>query len=286
MSSGIVIHRSRHAQQFVVVPNSIARDGRLSFRARGLLVMLLSLPSEWHLTTDSLAEDNPDSRTAIRAAMQELRHAGYVELVTERGSDGRIRRHLEVFDTPQTRRGQAAPGPTSGNDASSQVAPNAGIPAAGKPAAGKPAAGKPAAGKPADKRSTERSTELEKTDRKHGSLSRAAVALADAGATEREILEIVRKIEADPSVRYAAAYLKAAIGNGDAAVLIAEARNQLEQDEAMRRTFSAGAAGASKKPPWCGQCDKGTRLTTGPSIRRCPDCHPLTQDQHREDGQL
>lgn len=98
---GIVIHRSRHAQEYVVVPNSIARNATLSFLARGLLVMLLSLPPDWHVTTDMLAEDNPDSRTGIRGAMRELREAGYVQLLAERGKDGRTRRQLEVFDTPQ-----------------------------------------------------------------------------------------------------------------------------------------------------------------------------------------
>ena len=98
---GVTIHRSRHAQDYVVVPNGIARDKRLSFLARGLLVMLLSLPPDWHVTTDTLAEDNPDSRTGIRAAMRELREAGDVQLLAERGKDGRMRRHLEVFDTPQ-----------------------------------------------------------------------------------------------------------------------------------------------------------------------------------------
>lgn len=98
---GIVIRRSHHAQNYVVVPNAIARDDSLTFTARGLLVMLLSLPPEWHVTQDQLAQDNPDSRGAVRKAMGELRAAGYVLLITERGQDGRTRRHLEVFDTPQ-----------------------------------------------------------------------------------------------------------------------------------------------------------------------------------------
>jgi hypothetical protein len=131
---GIVIHRSRHAQQYVVIPNAIARDTRLSFLARGLLVMLLSLPPDWRVTTDMLAEDNPDSRTAIRAAMRELREIGYVELRTERGKDGRTRRHHEVFDTDSTNRAHAALGATCENDVYPQVAPKAGIPAVGKPA--------------------------------------------------------------------------------------------------------------------------------------------------------
>lgn len=132
---GVVIHRSRHAQQYVVVPNAIARNTRLSFRARGLLVMLLSLPPEWHVTTDRLAEDNPDSRTAVRDAMVELRRAGYVQLLSERGRDGCTRRHLEVFDTPQPNAGtprlvlpaqtHVPAGRTKGR-----------IPAVGKPAVG------------------------------------------------------------------------------------------------------------------------------------------------------
>jgi hypothetical protein len=160
---GLVIHRSHHAQQYVVVPNAIARDTGLSFRARGLLVMLLSLPPEWHVTADMLAADNPDSRTSVRAAMAELRQAGYVVLHTERGKDGRTRRHLEVFDTDPAKRGVPAPGATCGNTTSSQAAPTAGIPAVGKPAVGIPAV----------QRSTDRSTDRS-TGSKYGESDPAA----------------------------------------------------------------------------------------------------------------
>lgn len=132
--TGIVIHRSHHAQEYVVVPNSVARDSRLSFLARGLLVMLLSLPPEWHVTVDQLAAFNPDSRGALRSAMRSLRDLGYVVLITERGPDGRTRRHLEVYDTDETKRRQVALGVTSGNSASPQVGPNAGKPAVGRAA--------------------------------------------------------------------------------------------------------------------------------------------------------
>jgi DNA-binding IscR family transcriptional regulator len=98
---GIIIHRSRHAQEYVIIPNSIARNTRLSFRARGLLVMLLSLPPDWHVTTDQLAEDNPEGRDLIRKAMAEVRDAGYVEVHREQDGKGRWRTRLEVFDTPQ-----------------------------------------------------------------------------------------------------------------------------------------------------------------------------------------
>lgn len=134
---GIIIHRSRHAQQYVVIPNAVARNTGLTFRARGLLVMLLSLPPDWHVTADMLAADNPDSRTAIRAAMAELRTAGYVEVHKQQGERGRWITRLEVFDTTTTGRALSASGATSENDMSAQVAPNASRPAAGGAAAKK-----------------------------------------------------------------------------------------------------------------------------------------------------
>jgi hypothetical protein len=137
--TGIVIHRSRHAQQYVVVPNAIARSTRLSFRARGLLVMLLSLPPDWHVTTDQLAEDNPEGRDVIRRAMAELRAARYVVVVTGRGAGGRIWSRIEVFDAPQPDATRPASGATCEDMVFPQVAPDAEKPATGKPASGNPA---------------------------------------------------------------------------------------------------------------------------------------------------
>ena len=131
---GIIIHRSHHAQEYVVVPNGIARDKRLSFRARGLLVMLLSLPPDWRVTTDMLAEDNPEGRDQVRKAMAELRGSGYVVTHREQGEKGLWRTRLEVFDTPATERDPSRVRCDQGKQQSSQVAPNAGQPAAGLPA--------------------------------------------------------------------------------------------------------------------------------------------------------
>lgn len=108
-SGRVVIHRSRHAQQYVVIANVTARDARLSFRARGLLVMLLSMPGDWAISAASLAEDNPEGRDAIRTALRELRDAGYAKYVKERDERMRWRTRIEIFDTPQAEFSQVAP---------------------------------------------------------------------------------------------------------------------------------------------------------------------------------
>jgi hypothetical protein len=252
--SGIIIHRSHHAQQYVVVPNAIARNTRLSFTARGLLTMLLSLPPEWHVTSDMLAKDNPDSRGAIRKAMAELRELGYVEVHREQGARGRWRTRIEVFDTPLTERVLPAFGATSGNEVSPQVAPNAGIPAAGRPAAGQPA--------------VKRSTGI-KTPPPPSFDLRAE--LASLGADQREIKHIVHKIENDPRVRSPAAYLRKALANGDGPEIIAQARGGLAAEDATGQPLA--------RPDWCGQCDEQTRLIEvddGDRAAHCPRCHPLS----------
>jgi len=176
----IVIRRGKHTQNYVVIPDGLARDPRISLRAHGLLVWLLSLPpdQELNLTTDDdIAGKVPDSRDSIRAAMRELRAAGYVVLHTERSRRGRMTRWLEVFDVPQPPSPNAVTD-RAGNDDPSQVTAS---PVDGKPprsvrpaetafAQVAPNAGFPAPGNPADKdlEYTETSTSSRSTSRNSG----------------------------------------------------------------------------------------------------------------------
>ena len=73
-------------REFTVVRNEWARDGRISMRARGLLVQLLSHRPGWEVTIESLVRDNPEGRDAVRSAIRELEEYGY--LVREKRRDG------------------------------------------------------------------------------------------------------------------------------------------------------------------------------------------------------
>lgn len=66
-------------RDFTMVRNAWARDGRLSLRARGLLVQLLSHRPGWEVTTESLMRDNPEGRDSIRGAVKELEKMGYLK---------------------------------------------------------------------------------------------------------------------------------------------------------------------------------------------------------------
>jgi hypothetical protein len=59
--------------------NHHLRNTDLSLRAKGLLSQILSLPEGWDYTIAGLAKINKEGKDAVRAAVQELEKAGYIE---------------------------------------------------------------------------------------------------------------------------------------------------------------------------------------------------------------
>lgn len=69
---------------FAQIANSVLRDRRLSFRARGLLAMVLSYPGDWSASREWLeGQSERDGREAIQSALNELNALGYRTVVRE-----------------------------------------------------------------------------------------------------------------------------------------------------------------------------------------------------------
>ncbi|MDQ1127593.1 hypothetical protein QE428_002626 [Microbacterium sp. SORGH_AS 505] len=76
--------------RFTQVPNEWARDESLSRRARGLLTEILSHRIGWRLSVEGLVKNGTEGRHAIRAAIDELRDAGYLVVEQGRGDRGQF----------------------------------------------------------------------------------------------------------------------------------------------------------------------------------------------------
>ena len=64
--------------RFTQIPNTWARDERLGYRARGILLLLMSHQDGWKISLEHLANDGPDGITAVRTAINQLQELGYL----------------------------------------------------------------------------------------------------------------------------------------------------------------------------------------------------------------
>ncbi len=61
---------------FTMIPRELARDRNLSIKARGVLVYLLSLPSDWDVSQKRVAKEIGGSVTLVNKAVKELQQYG------------------------------------------------------------------------------------------------------------------------------------------------------------------------------------------------------------------
>ena len=97
----MIIRSPRPESHFSIFSNAIIRDSRLSYKARGILLDLLSRPDNWRISAEGLAELGTDGRVAIMSGLKELRDLGYI--VTERKQDekGHWTTESVVYDQPK-----------------------------------------------------------------------------------------------------------------------------------------------------------------------------------------
>jgi hypothetical protein len=93
--------RGHHAfdDHFTQIPNEWLRDTRLSFKARGLLALVMSHISGWSLSIASLADHNQEGRDAIRTAISELEKYGYLTR-SQVNQDGKFGEAIWVTHDP------------------------------------------------------------------------------------------------------------------------------------------------------------------------------------------
>jgi hypothetical protein len=82
---------------FFIMPNAAIRDKRLSYRARGLMAVISSHDTGFHVSSDELAEGGLEGIKAIRTAMNELVAAGYMRRVRSQDAGGKWRTDIDVY---------------------------------------------------------------------------------------------------------------------------------------------------------------------------------------------
>lgn len=73
-----------------------ARDGGLSFEARGVLLYLLSKPGDWQISVDDIQREGNIGRDKTKRLLKELREHGYILTEMTHGEDGKFAGKREV----------------------------------------------------------------------------------------------------------------------------------------------------------------------------------------------
>ncbi|MGW8745926.1 hypothetical protein [Streptomyces sp. NPDC055794] len=89
--------------QFTQIANGLFRDGRLSYRAKGIFGYVSTHRSGWKVTIADLVRLGPDGRDAVRAGLKELQEHGYLVCERQRRPDGTLGESVyAITDHPAT----------------------------------------------------------------------------------------------------------------------------------------------------------------------------------------
>ncbi|MCY0946840.1 hypothetical protein [Streptomyces antarcticus] len=96
------IHRiPTHERDFVIIANKAIQDPRISHTARGILALVLSLPSGVKENVRTLSDNYPQGRSAVAKAVTELRDFGYWVTKTARDDESnQIVSSVDVYELP------------------------------------------------------------------------------------------------------------------------------------------------------------------------------------------
>jgi len=77
----VYIHKAKGmSDHFSIIPNAVAQNKVLSWSARGLLIYLLSLPSDWKIKKTELQRNSSTGREGTNSAFKELVDNGYIRI--------------------------------------------------------------------------------------------------------------------------------------------------------------------------------------------------------------
>lgn len=104
----MAVFRVEKKKGYTVMSNHHLHNKMLSFKAKGLLSFMLSLPENWNYTERGLSQFAKDGRDSIRAALSELEEQGYLERRQSRKEDGTLAEmEYVIYEQPQPREQEA-----------------------------------------------------------------------------------------------------------------------------------------------------------------------------------
>ena len=76
----MAIKRAKRDTNFTMMSNVGLRDKRLSFKAKGLLAYMLSLPDDWVFYEEEITKHSTDGKQSVRTGLVALLVSAWIEI--------------------------------------------------------------------------------------------------------------------------------------------------------------------------------------------------------------
>ncbi len=107
---GGVIRVYDNHDDLMITHRRAAQDGKLSFKARGILWYLLSKPADWVVRVQDLINESPGGKELVQSGLRELETLGYLRRVRLQDKQGQFRGWgSEVSALPRFKKSQGVP---------------------------------------------------------------------------------------------------------------------------------------------------------------------------------
>ncbi|MDS3951563.1 DnaD domain protein [Staphylococcus epidermidis] len=86
---------------FVTVHKNFIHDDNLSWKAKGILLYLLSRPDDWKIYESELVRHSTDGLSGLKTGIKELEKVGYIQRTRKRDDKGRLKEYeYAVYENP------------------------------------------------------------------------------------------------------------------------------------------------------------------------------------------
>mgnify|MGYP003136750312 FL=1 len=85
---------------FTMIDNKLICNNKLSAKAKGILIYLLSRPKEWYASVTDITKNFKDGTDAVKSALKELEKFMYLERTKTRKPDGTFLTIYNVYESP------------------------------------------------------------------------------------------------------------------------------------------------------------------------------------------
>ena len=97
----MAIKRAKRKSNFTMISNVGLKDEKLSFKAKGLLAYMLSLPDDWVFYETELVNHSTDGLASVKSGLKELQERGYLDRNRERNAKGQLKEtNWTIHDEP------------------------------------------------------------------------------------------------------------------------------------------------------------------------------------------